>query len=854
MTNDGQNDLDREFSTPMMKQYIDIKRKYPDCLLFFRLGDFYELFLNDAIVGAKALGITLTARPRGKDGDVPMAGVPYHAAESYVSKLVKLGYKVAICEQVSEPNKKGIVERSVIRIVTPGTVVKDSSLESGENNHIISLSLSKGIIGLSVADISTGKFLSAQEKFSDSYETFLVNQLMRFNPSECVLSTKLYEDKELLRVLKKLPALNIFPFENSDDYTTDAKNYLQKQFGVKSLRGFGIESKKEAIASSASLLGYLEHTQQQSVEHIKKIKSFKSDNFVILDRSTIINLELFSTLREGEKVGSLISVIDYTVSAAGGRLLKKWLTEPLKKKKQIEQRLNFVEELLFNRNMRQEVRDHLARLYDIERIVAKLSLGLGNAGDLINLKKSLLLANKVNELLVSLKSKNSQSLRETLSSQSTKVAELIEKNIKDDPKFDVHGGGLIKQGVDKKLDELRNTAGGGKGWIEDFQKKERVRTGINSLKVKFNKIFGYYIEVSKSNLDAVPDNYYRKQTLVNAERFITPEMKEYEELILTSEEVSNKLEYEIFKKTVEEVLEFTTSIQKVAHGLAQLDCIAGFAVLAQKKNYTKPKLTTDGEIKIVEGRHPVVETLVEENKFVPNDVKLNNTDHQLLLITGPNMAGKSVFMRQVALIVLLAHMGCFVPAKKAKISLVDRIFVRSGASDIIASGLSTFMVEMVETAHILNHTTDKSLIIMDEIGRGTSTYDGISIAWAVAEYLVHKNNPNAKTLFATHYHELQALTDSYPEKIKNYQVAIENKNGEPIFLHTVVEGGASHSFGVAVAKLAGVPKSVTQKSMEILSKLEGNIFRQTGKLDIDIDNMTPVEAHKYLQNLVEKYG
>ncbi len=836
--------MDREFSTPMMIQYMEVRRQYPDCVLFFRLGDFYELFLDDALLGAKILNITLTARPRGKDGDVPMAGVPYHAAEHYLAKFVKAGYKVAICEQITEPDKKGIVERAVIRIVTPGTVLNENSLNQKENNHIVSISMANEknsvVLGIAFADISTGAFFTTEivAKNSQEFEQLLLTELLRFQPSECILPNELYSNAKLLGLLKKVANMNIFQFEDWDQFGSDAKKYLKTHFAIQSLRGFGIETKPQAIVVSAALLGYLNHTQQQSISHIKKIAAYKPHDFVILDRSTIVNLELFETIREGEKNGSLLNVIDHTVSAGGGRLLKKWLLHPLKSKTEIEKRLNFVYELLFNRNLRTSIISILSQMYDVERIIAKLSVGLANPGDVVNLKISLQKVLEVVAEIEKLKNNLVKELVAQVTSEISEVISLIEKRILDAPKIDLRGGGIIREGLDFHLDELRKISGGGKSWVKEFEQKERDRTGIASLKVKYNKVFGYYIEVSNSNLQSVPQDYYRKQTLVNLE-------------------------------TVAEIVQHTEALQNAAQMVAVVDVLASFAVLAQKENYSRPEFITTGEIIISKGRHPVVEKVLEDAQFVPNDTFLNNSDHQLLLITGPNMAGKSVFMRQTALIVLLAHIGCFVPAESAKISLVDRIFVRSGASDIIASGLSTFMVEMVETAHILNHATKNSLIIMDEIGRGTSTYDGISIAWAVAEYLA-TSEQSAKTLFATHYHELQKLAEVYPDKIKNYQVAIENDNGEPVFLHKVIEGGASHSFGVAVAKLAGVPKTVTEKAVKILQNLEQKVFHNSDFLSeknniptadkklakkikkLDLENMTPVRALQTLAELQEQ--
>lgn len=869
---------------------MQVRRQYPDCVLFFRLGDFYELFLDDALLGAKILNITLTARPRGKDGDVPMAGVPYHAAEHYLAKFVKAGYKVAICEQITEPDKKGIVERAVVRIVTPGTILNENSLNQKENNHIVSISIrdekNGRAFGVAFADISTGIFSTTEIVASNQqeFEQLLLTELLRFQPSECIVFSQVYADTKLLGQLNKIAHMNIFQFEDWDQFASDAKKYVKNHFGVESLRGFGIETKQHATIASATLLGYLNHTQQRTISHIKKIVAYKPHDFVILDRSTIVNLELFETIREGEKNGSLLNVIDYTVSAGGGRLLKKWVLHPLKNKSEIEKRLSFVDELLFNRNVRTNLQTIIGQMYDIERIVAKLSVGLANPGDVVNLKTSLQKVLEVKIEISGLKNHLAHELLEQITGDILEVISWIKERILDAPKIDLRSGGIICDGINARLDELRIISGGGKTWVKEFEQKEKNRTGITSLKVKYNKVFGYYIEVSKANLENVPADYYRKQTLVNAERFITDDLKHYEDLILNAEEEIGDLEYTLFLETVTEIVKYTEALQNAAQVVATVDVLAAFAVVAQKENYCKPELITTGEIIITKGRHPVVEKVLEDSQFVPNDTILNNTDHQLLLITGPNMAGKSVFMRQTALIVLLAHIGCFVPAESAKVSSVDRIFVRSGASDIIASGLSTFMVEMVETAHILNHATKNSLIIMDEIGRGTSTYDGISIAWAVAEYIV-TSEQQAKTLFATHYHELQKLAEVYPERIKNYQVAIENNNGEPVFLHRVIEGGASHSFGVAVAKLAGVPEIITKKAITILQNLEKKVFLDSDFSDEDIDavqnadteildkqkvqtesknqsqqlfehiskldleNMTPVQAHQFLVEL-----
>ena len=808
-----------EFTTPMMRQYLDIKQKYSDCLLFFRLGDFYELFMDDAKIGSQVLDITLTSRDRGRDGHIPMAGVPFHAVDSYLAKLVKAGYKVAICEQLTEPDGHGIVERDVVRVVTPGTVLDENSLEKKENNFIISLSMDEKCIGIAVADISTGFFQVSEYELGD-LEQILTNELARLNPSECVLPVFLYNHASLLKILKKAKNLSIFPFIDWDVYAAKSKHYLKKHFKVKTLSGYGLEEKTHSLRAGAGLLGYLNFTQKDKVEHIKHIVHFGKKDFVDLDRSTILNLELFTTIREGEKKGSLIHILDKTVTAMGGRKFRQWLLKPLIAADAIQRRYNAVDEFLVKGSTREQLRNKLETISDIERLVSRISVGIGNARDLVNLKEALTGILHIKTMCGEFKAPLTKDLICSMSPDLQNVVTLVAKNIVDFPPFDTKNGGLINLGVNKDLDNLKNTIKSSKDFITQLELTERKRTGITSLKIKFNLVFGYYIEITKSNLQHVPDNYYRKQTLVNAERFITEELKQHEELILTAEEKINALEYQIYLDVVDKVLQKTPLIQQSAQAVSELDCLLSFAHLAEKEHYCKPHIVQTGEITIKEGRHPVVEKLLDDTHFVPNDVTLNQSDHQLLVITGPNMAGKSVFIRQVGLIVLMSQIGSFVPAKEAKLTLVDKIFVRSGASDAITSGLSTFMVEMVETANILNNATSNSLIIMDEIGRGTSTYDGISIAWAVAEYLVTNKKSMPKTLFATHYHELQKLAEKFTAKIKNYQVLVQEKAGELVFLHTVAKGAASHSYGISVADLAGVPKEVTHKAFQVLQSLE----------------------------------
>lgn len=808
-----------DFTTPMMVQYLEIKKQYQDCLLFFRMGDFYELFLEDAKVGARVLDITLTARSKGKDGRVPMAGVPYHAVDSYLNKLVKAGYKVAICEQLTPPNKKGIVKRDVVRVVTPGTVMDEKALDRKKNNYVIAVLKEGDTLAIAAADVSTGSFYAVEVQ-TKLFQQALSDELSRFTPSECIVSDEDYNNAEILQALRVQSDINIFPFHEWSQYTSAAERDLKHHFNVASLHVFGLHNKPFAQKVSAALLGYLKNTQKQQIEHIKKIILYEPEEVMLLDRSTIVNLELFSTIRDQEKRGSLLHALDYTITAMGGRMMRNWLMKPLLDKNNIEKRLELVGEYVREQLLRKRIREELEHIHDIERVVGRMALGLGNAKDLVGLKLSLQKIGEIGESLTGLSPTLAGELLKKVSPAIAKIVKIIDTTILEDPAFDPKNGGIIKDGVHAKLDSLRTIVRGGKDWIVQLEQQERKRTGIGSLKVRFNKVFGFYIEVSKSNVSQVPTDYQRKQTLVNGERFITPELKEKEDIILRSEEEMNMLEYEMFLEVISRILEYIEDIQAAADMVATLDCITSFAHVSQIHNYCKPVLTTDGIITITQGRHPVVERLLHDERFVPNDVTLNNAEHQLLMITGPNMAGKSVFIRQIAVITLMAQIGCFVPAAEARISMVDRIFVRSGASDVITSGLSTFMVEMVETAHILHNTTENSLIVMDEIGRGTSTYDGISIAWAVAEYLVTNKKAAAKTLFATHYHELQALQEQHPDRVQNYHMAVEEEQGKPVFLHTVVSGGASHSFGIAVAQLAGVPKAVTGRAKEILETLE----------------------------------
>ncbi len=865
----------QEFTTPMMKQYQGIKEQYKDCLLFFRMGDFYELFLEDAVIGARVLNITLTSKPIGKGERIPMAGVPYHAADNYLTKLVSAGYKVAICEQLSPPNKYGLVERDVIRIVTPGTQLNESALDKKQNNYIVSLDIEDKLLSIAISDVSTG-FFAVIEKPYDNLEQAIKEETGKYNIVECILSNQEYNNFELLKILKTHKKLNIFSFPNAQNYKDNPKKILKEHFSIATLAAFSLEDKPLSQRTCAMLLGYLKETQKSSLSHIRKITLLSDEDYMLLDRSTMINLELFSTIREHDTKGSLLNVLDQTITAMGGRLLKEWLSRPLREKDQIEQRYEAIEELLKDYSKKEDFKEILKQIPDVERILSRLSVGLGNARDLLTLKLSLSQILKVKNNLAKSSSSLLKKINKEISSELQELISLIDKSIVEEPPVDTKIGGMFQSEVSEKLIKLRQIINGSKDWIKELERSERERTGISTLKVRFNKVFGFYIEISKGSAHLAPDNYLRKQTLVNGERFITTELKKQEELVLSAEEKLSDLEYKLFLELVEKILKKTSIIQQAATSIAIFDCLFNFAVISEKHRYVKPKLLYSGEIKIKNGRHPVVEKLLEENQFVPNDVTLDNIHSQLLLITGPNMAGKSVFIRQVALLVLMAQIGCFIPAESAYISIADRIFVRSGASDVITSGLSTFMVEMVETAYILNNATENSLIIMDEIGRGTSTYDGISIAWAITEFLVTRFKKSPKTLFATHYHELQRLEEEYPQKIKNYSMAVSQNNGDPVFLYTVVKGAASHSFGVAVASLAGLPQEVIQKSQQKLLELEDKHDKKIiTKIDdfpkvvieeqqifehilykelenIDIHQMTPLEALNKLSELKDK--
>ncbi|MRR06113.1 MAG: DNA mismatch repair protein MutS [Deltaproteobacteria bacterium] len=811
--------------TPMMRQYLEIKAEHPDAILFFRLGDFYEMFLEDAVTASKILDITLTSRNKNSDGtDVPMCGIPYHSSAPYLAKLVGAGQKVAICEQVEDPKTvKGIVKRKVVRVVTPGLVLDGDTLTPKENNYLLSLVFRSGDVwGLSTLDITTGEFRVTELQGRES----LLAEVVCISPREILLSEEL-RDSPLLRSLA--PVLDGVSLSYLAEWVYDpdyAKRLFTSQFGVQSPDSLGCGALKEGLLAASAVLHYLQDTQKSAVGHITGITPYTTAEFLVLDESTRRNLELTTTLSENRKKGSLLGLLDRTVTAMGGRKIKHWINYPLISVDKIKDRLDGTEELLKNPGRRSEILSLLSGVHDLERLNGRISLASTGAKDLVALKESLL---RLPALLAALAGSESALLRQICQETDPleDVAELIVRGIVENPPFLLRDGGIIADGYHPELDELRAVSREGKGFIARLEAQEKTRTGISSLKIRYNKVFGYYIEVTKSNLSAIPENYVRKQTLANAERYITEELKEYEDKVLNAEERISGFEYSLFQEIRESVAAQGERIARTADKLALLDVLAGLAELAHQQGYCRPVVNEEDTILIRDGRHPVVEASSLSERFVPNDVLLDTTENQLIIITGPNMAGKSTFMRQVALITHMAQIGSFVPATEATIGIVDRIFTRVGASDNLARGQSTFMVEMMEAAHILRNATSRSLIILDEIGRGTSTFDGVSIAWAVAEYLHDTESCAAKTLFATHYHELTELAVTR-KRIKNFNIAVREWNDQIIFLRKIVEGGTSHSYGIQVARLAGLPLEVIERAKEILVNLEKGEYVEGG--------------------------
>ena len=800
--------------TPMMKQYMQTKEEYKDCILFYRLGDFYEMFFDDALTASKELEITLTGKNCGLEERAPMCGIPYHAVDSYLNRLVSKGYKVAICEQVEDPKTaKGIVKREVIRVVTPGTNLDTQGLDETKNNYIMCIVYMADRYGLSVADVTTGEYLVTE---LDS-QTKLMDELYKFMPSEIVCNEAFYMSGLDLDDLKNRLHMAIYSLEAW--YFDDAlcRETLQEHFKVASLEGIGLSDYECGMIASGALLKYLEETQKNSLSHMSRLTRYATGNYMVLDSATRRNLELVETLREKQKRGSLLWVLDKTKTAMGARTLRKYVEQPLIDKESIVKRLDAVAELKDNAICREEIREYLNPVYDLERLVGKITYQSANPRDLIAFQSSLSMLPSVKCILKDMESDLLKEIYEELDPLE-ELCDLVGRAIQEEPPLAMKEGGIIKDGYNEEVDRLRKAKSEGKNWLADLETKEREKTGIKNLRIRYNKVFGYYLEVTNSFKDLVPDYYTRKQTLANAERYIIPELKELEDTILGAEDKLCALEYELYCEVRNTIAAELTRIQRTAKAVAKLDVIASLALVAERNNYVRPKINEKGVIDIRDGRHPVVEKMIPNDMFIANDTYLDDKKQRISIITGPNMAGKSTYMRQAALIVLMAQLGSFVPASSANIGLVDRIFTRVGASDDLASGQSTFMVEMNEVANILRNATSKSLVILDEIGRGTSTFDGLSIAWAVVEYISNSKLLGAKTLFATHYHELTELEGKI-SNVNNYCIAVKEKGDDIVFLRKIVKGGADKSYGIQVAKLAGVPDPVINRAKEIVEEL-----------------------------------
>ena len=861
----------------MIKQYLSIKEQYPDAILFYRMGDFYEMFFEDAQIASRALEITLTSRNKNAESPVPMCGVPHRAARGYIARLIDKGYKVAVCDQIEDPAKAdGLVKRDVVRVITPGMIIENELLDERSNNYVLAIKCRDELTGLAFLDISTGAFRITESKDTD----VIIEEIQRIKPSEILLPESSKADPDFLPIASILTETSLSYLDDREFEFKRSYERLTDQFRTISLEGFGCENWKAGICAAGAVVFYIRETQKQKLEHLTRLETHRLDTYLMVDELTWQNLELSSNIRTGSRRATLLAVIDHTCTAMGARLLAQWLRYPLIDIEEIGLRHDAVGQAKDTMHTRKDIRETLKSVYDIERIGNKIVMGHANARDLVALKRSLEMLPAMESLLSVLKGPFFR-LPEKIDNLS-KLADLIDRSIREDAPPTINEGGIIKTGYNQALDELVQISRDAKGWLAQLEVREKESTGINSLKVRYNKVFGYYIEIPKSRSGSVPANYVRKQTLVNAERYIIDELKTFEMKILGAEDQRATLEYEIFNEIRNEVVKNNPSIQKTARFLARLDCVTNLAEVAAQNDYRRPEMTTDGGIFIQDGRHPVVEKMITAERFVPNTVKMDDTDNQILIITGPNMAGKSTVLRQVALVVIMAQMGAFIPAARAKISITDRIFTRVGALDNLSQGQSTFMVEMQETANILNNATEKSLVIMDEIGRGTSTFDGLSIAWAVAEYLHDLNSRGVKTLFATHYHELTQLSQTKP-RVKNLNIAVKEWNDEIIFLRKLVQGGTNRSYGIQVARLAGIPHPVIDRAKRILYKIEQGDYNSSGshglingdrstakgpvQLDLfgkienklitelvqtDISRMTPLEALNFLNELQER--
>ncbi len=828
--------------TPMMKQYMETKSQYPDCILFYRLGDFYEMFFDDALTASRELEITLTGKNCGQEERAPMCGVPYHAVDSYLNKLVKKGYKVAICEQVEDPKTaKGIVKREVVRIVTPGTNLDTQALDESRNNYIMCIVYIADRYGISVADITTGDYFVTE--IEDSAK--LMDEIYRFSPSEIICNEAFYMSGMDLEEMKD--RLNITIYSLDSWYFDDAlcRQKLLEHFRVSSFAGLGLGDYDCGIISAGALLTYLLETQKNDLSNLTHITPYTSGRYMMLDSSTRRNLELCETLREKQKRGSLLWVLDKTKTAMGARTLRKYIEQPLIEKEEIEKRLDAVGKLKNEAISREEIREYLSPVYDLERLITKITYGSANPRDLTAFQTSLEMLPPIRYVLQDMKCALLEQICADLDPLDD-LCVLIQNAIREEPPIAMKEGNIIRDGYNEEVDKLRRAKSDGKDWLAKLEEDEREKTGIKNLRIKYNKVFGYYLEVTNSYRDLVPEYYTRKQTLANAERYITPELKELEDMILGAEDKLYALEYELYTEVREKIASQVERIQQTAKAVAALDVFASLALVAERNEYVRPGINEKGVIDIKEGRHPVVERMIPNEMFIANDTYLDDKKHRISIITGPNMAGKSTYMRQTALIALMAQVGSFVPAKSADIGLSDRIFTRVGASDDLASGQSTFMVEMTEVANILRNATSRSLLILDEIGRGTSTFDGLSIAWAVVEYISDSRLLGAKTLFATHYHELTELEGKI-ENVNNYCIAVKEKGDDIVFLRKIVKGGADKSYGIQVAKLAGVPDMVIDRAKEIVEELsEEDITARVSEITVrDRSSKKKTKAKKY---------
>ena len=857
--------------TPMMQHYLQTKEEYKDCILFYRLGDFYEMFFEDAITVSKELELTLTGKSCGAEERAPMCGVPYHAVEGYLNRLVANGHKVAICEQVEDPKlAKGIVKREVVRIVTPGTNMDMQALDESKNNYIMCIVYMTDKYGLSLADVSTGDYYVTEV---DS-ERKLIDEINKFSPSEIICNESFYMSGIDLEDMRHRLGITIYSLDSWYFSDETAESTLKEHFKVNSLEGLGIKDYAYGTIAAGALLKYLYETQKNDLSHISSIHPYSTGKYMIIDSSTRRNLELVETMREKQKRGSLLWVLDKTKTAMGARLLRSYVEQPLIEKAEIEKRQRAIGDINKHLITREELREYLNPIYDLERLITRVTYQTANPRDLIAFKNSIGMLPPIKSLLNDFHAELLSEIQEEMDALE-ELYSLIDESIIEEPPITVREGGLIKDGYNEDVDRYRQAKTEGKTWLAELEAKEREKTGIKNLKIKYNKVFGYYLEVTNSYKDLVPDYFTRKQTLANAERYITPELKELEDMILGAEDKLVNLEYDLFVDVRTRIASEVVRIQKTAKAVAKLDVFVSLAVVADQNNYCCPKINENGVIDIKDGRHPVVEKMITNDMFIANDTYLDNGNNRISIITGPNMAGKSTYMRQTAIIVLMAQIGSYVPASSAKIGIVDRIFTRVGASDDLASGQSTFMVEMNEVANILRNATSNSLLVLDEIGRGTSTFDGLSIAWAVVEHISNPKLLGAKTLFATHYHELLELEEKI-DGIKNFSVAVKEKGEDVIFLRKIVEGGTDESYGIHVAKLAGVPRTVVAKATKILRSLErGGIKvkeekeskkQVEGQFDlfnmrladisheldkINVNELTPIEALNTLVRLKE---